>query len=88
MLRDNTMDWIHDGINRNLKVNHPEAMYRYEIKTLADAQRLFPGCRQGRGLTPIDKTVILREVVTVDGYRVQLIKNSLPGKKDWVQITY
>ena len=88
MLRDNTMDWINGNGPKNCKVNLPEAMFNYSICTLADALAAFPNCRQGRGLTPLDRSLIIQEIVTKDGYRVQLIKNRLPGKNNWVQITY
>ena len=88
MLVNNTMNWITDGINRNCQLDLPSAMFDYSISTVEDARKQFPGCREGRGLTPLDRSKIIMEIRTPRGYLVQLIKNDLPGKRNWVQITY
>ena len=85
MLHFNVRD---EELCRNCSVDLPRAMFDYTIKTVEDARRAFPNCREGRGLTPLDRSKIIVEIVTKEGYRVQLIKNSLPQYRNWVQITY
>jgi len=72
----------------NCAVNLPAAMFDHTIRTLEDARKAFPGAREGRGLTPIDRTKVIFQIVTTEGYLVQLIKNDAAGKNNWVQITY
>ena len=88
MLVNNVNNWIDKRINRNCSIDLPSAMFDFSIKTVEDARKAFPGCREGRGLTPLDRTKIIMEIRTPRGYLIQLIKNDLEGKHNWVQITY
>jgi hypothetical protein len=74
-------------MSKNCQVNLPESMFNFSLSSVEDARKAFPDCREGEGLTPLDRTAVLREY-RFGHYRVQLIKNNAPGKQNWVQITW
>ena len=80
-------NWFEDGKGFIEGYDMPSCLFDFSIKTLEDARKAFPNIREGWGLSPLNRELILSEIKLQGGLRLQLIKNQLPGKSNWVQIT-
>ena len=80
-------NWFEDGTGRIGGYDMPSCLFDFSISTLEDARKYFPNVREGWGLSPIDRSLILHAVNLRGGLQLQLIKNQLEGRPNWVQIT-